>query len=121
MEVTTSTMQIKNVAYSFNPEESGMLDRNSATQMHISFDAPCYGESNLRHWDEGSLSDWFTSFLSIYDHNIQAHYFQNHLQPLEMGKFMSTMKVLTVFADNDEKTTQMLTTCSIWHLCRTQL
>lgn len=103
-------MQIKNPEYFFNPSESGMLLWSSAAQIHIPFDAPCYRESNLRLWDERSISDWLTSFLSSMIKTFKANYSQNHLLTLETDKLISALKVLTVSADNNEKTTPVLTT-----------
>lgn len=109
-------MQIKSAEYFFNPSESGMLHWSSAAQIHIPFDALCYRETNLRPWDERSISHWLTSFLSSMIKTFKANYSQNHLIPLETDKLFSALKVLTVFADNNEKITPMLTTCGIWLL-----
>lgn len=119
LEVPTLIVQLKNPEYFTDPSESGMFHRSSAAQIHIPFDALCCRESNLRPWDERSISDWLTSFLGSMIKTFKANYFQNHILTLETDKLFSALKVLTVSADNNEKTTQMLAACNIWHLSHT--
>lgn len=59
-------------------------------------------------------------FSQQHDQNIQGQLFSKP-SPNPESRLFYDLNVLTVSADNNEETTGMLRTCSIWYLSHTQL